>query len=381
MRAKPGDLIMTAAEPCKIMKTRKPARNAAAQVFLCALLLVATVLPQAARSQGQITCGSEGQDCAVVLKQHVVKTRAYWEPAFAKPLEQRVGPASAEMIDFITQDNIMNSIGNRPRVPALTPEFLRDVQQAFAELPAAVRRRLENKLAGIHFAEDFGGTGFTDVIGDTDSKSDAGFIVLDSAILSGHTANAWATWKENTPFKSQTGFELVAEIEGRSDDNRKNAIQYILLHELGHVLSIGEKIHPPWTIETKDVQATDDLPYFSLSWAPPKGSDSYATLFDGSFSRRKDVRYYFGAKLSGEQMADIYDKLEATNFPTLYAATHPGDDWAEAFVTYVHTMLMNKPFAIRIYRDGRLVKDYKSCWTETRCAEKRKILERFLEGR
>lgn len=348
------------------------------QLFLFALLVAAAVLPQVAPPQGQATC-TDGQDCAVVLRNHVIKTRAYWQQAFARPLEQRIGPAPAELIDFITQDNIKNEIANRPRVPALTPEFLREVRQAFAELPAAVKRRLESKLAGIYFAEDFGGTGLGDEIGGADSPSNAGFVVLDSAVLSGHKANAWATWKENTPFKPQAGFELVAQIEGGADDNRKNAIQYILLHELGHVLSIGEKIHPPWTIDTKDVQETGEFPYFSLSWAPPEGSDSYASLFDGGFPQRKDVRYYFGAKLSAAQMVDTYDKLESTDFSTLYAATHPGDDWAEAFVTYVHTVMMNKPFAIRIFRDGKLVKEYKSCWTEVRCAEKRKILERFLK--
>ena len=348
------------------------------QIFLFALLVVAAVLPQAAPPQGQAIC-TNGQDCAVVLKNHVIKTRAYWKQAFARPLEQRIGAAPAELIDFITQDNIKNEIANRPRVPTVTPEFLRDVRQAFAELPAAVKRRLEDKLAGIYFAEDFGGTGITDDIGGADSKSAAGFVVLDSTILSGHKANAWATWKENTPFTPQAGFELVAQIEGRADDNRKNAIQYILLHELGHVLSIGEKIHPPWTIETKDVRETEGFPYFSLSWAPPKGSDSYPSLFDDGFPQRKEVRYYFGAKLSAEQMVDTYDGLAATNFSTLYAATHPGDDWAEAFVTYVHTVMMNKPFAIRIFRDGKLAKEYKSCWAEKRCAEKRQIIERFLK--
>jgi hypothetical protein len=362
------------------MNTCSVAWRVVGRVFLCVLFSTVGVLPRTAhpQGQGQTGCGSADQDCTAALKQHVIKTRAYWEPAFAKPLEQRIGPVSAQMIDFITLDNIKNSIANRPRIPALTPDFLRDVRQAFAELPAAVKSRLEGKLAGIYFAEDFGGTGFSDEIGEAESRPDTGFIVLDSAVLSGHVANAWATWKENTPFKPLPGFELVAMIEDKSDDNRKNAIQYILLHELGHVLSIGEKIHPPWTIDTKDIHSTKDLPYFSLSWTLPKGSDDYTSLFDASFPQRTDVRYYFGAKLSADRMIETYDRLEATNLPTLYAATHPGDDWAEAFVTYVHTVLMNKPFAIRIYRDGKLAKEYKACWTEKRCEQKRKIIEHFL---
>ena len=80
-------------------------------------------------------------------------------------------------------------------------------------------------------------------------------------------------------------------------------------------------------------------------------------------------------------MVETYAALEKTNFPTLYAATNPFDDFAESFASYVHTVLMRKPFAVRIYRDGRLEKEYGSCWDQPRCAEKRKILEGLLAPR
>ena len=74
----------------------------------------------------------------------------------------------------------------------------------------------------------------------------------------------------------------------------------------------------------------------------------------------------------------MYDELEGTNFPTLYASTHPADDWAESFAGYVHSVLLGKPFEIRIYRGKKLIKAYGSCWEAPRCAEKRKYIERFL---
>lgn len=68
------------------------------------------------------------------------------------------------------------------------------------------------------------------------------------------------TWKENTPFKDSASYRLDARIEADSDDNRKNAIQYILLHELGHALTVGTDIHPPWNI-------------------PPQGSPGWREIF------------------------------------------------------------------------------------------------------
>ncbi|MCE9640926.1 MAG: hypothetical protein K8S22_12400, partial [Betaproteobacteria bacterium] len=191
-------------------------------------------------------------------------------------------------------------------------------------------------------------------------------------------ANAWATWKENTPFVARPGFKLTAEIESQEGNNRKNAIQYILLHELGHVLPIGENFHPFWGIPPKDVPPAENYPYFGLSWAVDRPNNQYVTLFDASFLQRKDIVYYFGAKLAADQMVATYDNLERTNFVTLYSATRPGDDFAEAFASYVHTVLMRKPWEIRIYANGKLAKVYGPCWREARCAEKKKILERFL---
>lgn len=77
-------------------------------------------------------------------------------------------------------------------------------------------------------------------------------------------------------------------------------------------------------------------------------------------------------------MVHTYEALEHTNFATLYAATNPHDDFAESFVTYVHTVLMGKPFEITLSSSGKITKVYKSCWAEERCAAKRKILEHLL---
>ena len=52
----------------------------------------------------------------------------------------------------------------------------------------------------------------------------------------------------------------------------------------------------------------------------------------------------------------------------------------ESFVSYVHTVLLKRPLEIRLYRDGRIAKTYRSCWEEKRCAEKRKFLEEFLKS-
>ena len=352
--------------------------------MVCLRLIVAlfaVVLPGTAAAQKQpgFPCAQGDKDCAIKAQQgHAVTRLGYWERAMGRPVEQRIAAAPPELVEFLNLDNIANEIPDRPRAAKPDAAFLRDVQRALAEIPREVKRLLASRLAGIYLVENLGGTGFTDVVFDGNSNAAAGYVVLDASTLNKRAANAWATWKENTPFKADSGFRLMAEIETRGHNNRKNAIQYILLHELAHVLSIGENFHPPWNSEPKDVQSTDKYPFFLLSWTIDRTDNRYVTLFDAAFPQRKDVVYYFGAKLAGEQMVATYDNLERTNFVTLYSVTRPGDDFAEAFASYVHTVLMKKPFAIRIYGGRKPVKVYGACWTEPRCAEKRKLIESFL---
>jgi hypothetical protein len=327
-----------------------------------------------------LPCRADDRKCAKdAMEKNPVRQMPYWKPAFEKPVERRLGTAPGELVRYLNLDNIGQGFPNRPRAAAIPEDFLRDVNDAIAELPLRVKQLVDRKLAGIYFVQDLGGTGYTDYILGGRFIPEAGFTVLDMDVLAKQTANAWATWKEISPFKADARYRLEAVIEPPGQDNRKHAIQYILLHELGHILSIGENIHPRWDQAPAAGAALDRYPFARLSWRITNAGKGYAGLFDREFPLRRNVVYYFGAKLDGGQMVEVYDQLEGTNYPTLYAATSPGDDFAESFASYVHTVLLKRPLEIRFYRDGKLAKTYKSCWEEKRCAAKRKILEDFLK--
>ena len=317
------------------------------------------------------------QKCAFeAAKAHPTKRSAFWRSAMARPLDERIESAPRELVELLALDNVANGFPSVPRASTLAPEFLSDVKRAFAELPEPVRRRLERSLAGIYFVDDIGSTGFSDEVVDDAGQPVEGFIVLDPTVLGNQSANAWATWKEASPFRSEPGWKLEAQIEGADRDDRVHAIQYILLHELGHVLSIGNRVHPRWTLPPHEAGLSWDYPFFALSWRIV--GDRYVSLFDDEFARRGEVVFYFGPKLEGGDLRATYAMLEQTNFPTLYASTHPADDFAESFANYVHVVMMRRPFEIRLLQNGRVVKRYRPCWAEARCAAKRGFLERFL---
>jgi hypothetical protein len=335
-------------------------------------------LPLGAQQQVLGPCADSDKQCLQKAQEaSPVAKLPYWEDILKKPVDQRIGPASSELIEYLTLDNRKDGIPNRPRAAALSPDFLADVQDALAEIPPQVKRLLTAKLAGIYFVDDLGGSGFTDLLLGN-ASAPVGFTVFDYGVLNKRTANEWATWRENTPFKPDVAYRLAANIETGAQNNRKNAIQYILLHELGHVIAIGGNLHPPWNIEAGKTGDAAGYPFYQLSWLVPSGENRYASMFDTEFPQRRDVVFYFGARLAGSEMPVVYRGLLHTNFATLYSTTSPGDDFAEAFANYVHVVLMKKPFEIRIYHDDRINMVYRSCWNEQRCLQKRKILEKLL---
>jgi hypothetical protein len=314
------------------------------------------------------------------LNQHSVKKIDHWKSYSLVPLEDRIVAAPPEIVDFVKLDNQKNEISNSPSTAVLSEEFLQDVRLAVSELPKAVKNLLNDKLVGIFLVDDLGGTGFSDSVYNKKGEPIAGFILLDASILKNKKANEWASWKEQTPFQKDQHFEIEALIENKENNNRKSAIQYILLHEFGHVVSIGEYFHAAWNIEPNDLADTEAYKFFNQSWVTNRAQNRYDSKFDKLFfSDRTSAVYYFGAKLKGNQMIDVYNKVEKTDFVTLYATTNPSDDWAESFVTYVHSVLMKKPFQISIKEDGQVKKYFKLCWGTSRCAKKESIISKLFQ--
>jgi hypothetical protein len=349
---------------------------------LAAALLLAWAAPCLAQPAALAACAKEGEgqkDCLLrAMRAHPVKSAAFWRAAQSLPVAGRLGPAPPELVEFLHLDNAANGFAEKPRASRPSPAFLADLRGAIEDLPPAVRRAFDATFAGVWLVDDLGGTGFTDSYLDAGGRQVGGYIVLDAAVLGRFTANAWATWKENTPFRPDGKWTLEARIEHPAGDDRRGAIRYILLHELGHVLSINCRVHPRWDMPAREVPEAERFPFFEQSWTIDRRENRYVSRFDADFPARRSVVYYLGARLAAADMAPAYEALRRTNFPTLYAATSPGDDFAESFVSYVHTVLMDRPWEITLRQDGKVAATYRTCWDEPRCAAKRRLLEELL---
>ncbi len=325
-------------------------------------------------------CADSDRSCLRrAVEGHAVRRIAFWMPFMKGVPGERVRRAPAELVDYLILDNRFHGFVETPEPVDISPGFDADLKAALEELPAVVRRLMEPKLAGIFVVRNLGGTGYLEAVLDERETPVAGFIVLDENVLT-RTANAWFTWRENTPFRPDPGYRLEGRIENRADDNRKNAIQIILLHEIGHLLSVGERFHPFWFAGPQAAEREGEYPFLDLSWTVAPGGKEFVSRYEREFPYRKDVVFYGKPRLDGAAVQEVYRTLEATNFATLYGATNPYDDFAEAFATYVHGVMMKKPYEIRILQDGAERMVFRSCWAGKRCEAKRRILSEMLQA-
>ncbi|MDB5803014.1 MAG: hypothetical protein JWN73_336 [Betaproteobacteria bacterium] len=308
----------------------------------------------------------------------VVRRLEYWNRMPSLPLQQRVSTPDPVMMDYI---HISSSrAGWNERSKAYIPDagFRRDLDAAIAALPAAVRRAADDKVAGIMLVQYGNFSGMALSINDEHGVPVKGFIVVDAYDFAEGGANEWLTWKENEPFESGVRWKLSAQIERPGENTRARALEFLLLHEIGHILVNGTDIGPP-SQETADqhLPALDAYPFSRLSWRNTP-DNAIEFLRERDFAMRHLVYYHWRPMLNSNTMDPIYRDLQRTNFATLYAATNPWDDFAEAFATYVHTQLQHRPYEITISHDDKTTLVYRSCWEEKRCEEKREYVERVL---
>jgi hypothetical protein len=300
-----------------------------------------------------------------------------WDQLYDAPLLDRLGPAQQEIINHVTQVNLAMGVPERPSSTEVDAAFEADVRAAIASMPAPVQALLDGVLLGVRYARQLGSSAISDIVVSCEGAILGVVVALDVDAFESRTANEWASWKENTPFSAEDGFSLSAQIALPEDDNRQGALQYLLLHEFGHVLSAGRNLLHDWWLDAQSLRGADEYHYLPLAWQIDE-QQQVVPLAENDFALRSDIVYYHGARLAGSQMVDAYRQLQQANFATLYAATSVHEDFAESFASYVHAVMLGKPQMIRIERDGTLLLQFDGYWDAPRSAAKRALLERLL---
>lgn len=304
----------------------------------------------------------------------IATERDFWLEAARRPLDARHGPAPQDLLDLVEQVNL----GAPARAAAVDAPFTADVIAALAGLPPIVRDALRDNFVGVYFAHGLGSSAITDIVVGTDGEFLGIAIALDVDAVGERKANAWATWRENTPFQPGP-WRVEVRIAEPDDDLRQNAIQFLLLHEIGHVLAAGRAFVPDWWLMPEQIGKTEDYSFLPLSWTI-NDAGQVLPLPHNAYAQRQRLAYYGTPRLASDEMLPAYRALLDSGFFTLYSSLSADEDFSESFALYVHTELLQKPYFVRIYEGNKLLLQYASEWSEPRFAGKRNLLRHILPG-
>jgi len=279
-------------------------------------------------------------------------------------------PASKEMVKLLKLQNELFDFPETPKIHNLSEEEKTIIKNVISRIPTKLKDEISKRLVGIMIVDQLGGTGLTDAVFEDKTK---GYIVFDKLIFS-KKANDWCTWKESSPFKKGK-YELKCTIANGTKNNKELAFEYILMHEVAHILNLENPQIPFWIMDEENKhKPIEEYPYLRLSWN--KKGKHYNQKTEKKLKSLVRVPYYKpNIAMPNEMMTKVYGELKKTDFPSLYGVINPWDDFAESFVTYYHSVYHNRPWKIEILREGKTVQVFTPCIKDTRCWKKRKIIE------
>ncbi len=347
-------------------------RNHFAAFVLTFCLAVACTLLQASADE-QAKPSKPAQE---ELAAHPVRQADYWSGFETRPWADRLQPAAPEFIDFLRKDNLLQGYPQQPRPAHVDERYLADLRAALQDIPAALRVLVSDKFVALILVEELGGSGYMESVIDAEGQPVAAFLVLDPVVLD-RNANAWASWRDSTPFTTDPAYEIQTRLEEPAGDTRRNALRYILLHEFGHFVGMDPAIHPSWSQEPT-AEGLAAARFASLSWIYKDGD--HVSRFDSDFTLRPKIVFYGGddTKLPLSDAESVLRALSKTDFPTPYAATSTADDFAESLASYIHVVVDRRPYWIEVSKNGEALYRFESCWGTPRCAAKEKILFELL---
>ena len=120
----------------------------------------------------------------------------YWgEKWHSSDLKERIRECPPELVERIRIENEIDGYKERPVPVRPTPEIISALQSIESSMPHNIRDILRQRLIGVFTVKELGGTGYTDVVYDRDSRHTHGGLL------------------ERTPLQGQGGIheEMVRE--------------------------------------------------------------------------------------------------------------------------------------------------------------------------
>lgn len=245
---------------------------------------------------------------------------------------------------------------------------------AVLSFPREYKIRINKHIKGMYLVKDLGISTLAIQLKDFKEGNSSQFIVFMDIDVLNQKINDWYKWREETAFMKSSKYQLAPYLS--HENSVVDTIHYSLAQLYGIILNWNPKYYP--TNNTDLLSNFDNFDLLNQSWKLE--NDIVTSKFDTVPEDMNYLRYYtLDDKLfTTDDMLLFYESLDATNYPNLYAFSSSSKDFVESIASYIHTIVLDRPFSIDINSDKKLIGNYGACWQEVRCFDKRKEIEKIL---
>ena len=207
--------------------------------------------------------------------------------------------------------------------------------------------------------------------------------MLDSAL----DLSTWASWKEQISFGGNfNSYEPNAKLPMiHAETNSPGLLYFIITHEFGHLLDIANRLNT--TENCHEVEGKDYLEcdFAKGTWGSVGWLTDDTPRPENEFEHRVDICFYAcnGIFAKTDWIQSVYsDFFEKTDFISLYAATQPGEDFADSLAFFIASKYILQNYVIQItdpVGGDKISFDITKKLQSDKFRKKREYLERLME--
>lgn len=273
-----------------------------------------------------------------------------------KPLKARIKPLEGMALEFNQKFNERDGFKMTPIPRRLGARQNKELVSALQALPKPIADFLDQHVIAIYTAVNIGGTAMAgSVYSEKDlAQAKFGFIILDLSQID-RSLNEWLTYKESTVFAPLKNHHLSVQLAPPKENTKIATMRYLLVHELGHIFHAVKGLQPSYITVTWQDQQWQQFPFNrpELARKQKLGFDYYPLYDEIKFYRRQ-------APFDLDDAPEVYEWLEGSTYPSLYAAVNPYEDFAETFALFAHVHLLNWDHRIELEKKGKA--GFKRSW-------------------
>lgn len=342
-----------------------------------------------------------------------------WQEVIQKPIEQRFVVPTEEMLQYMRLDNLIWEFPYENIKAATDPALISAAQKALSQLPPEMSKYINDHFYGFMLVSGVGWTGFASSILETQGVSlkPGAVIIINADNILDRNLNEWLAFREQTAFNffannndPKYRYELKMRYQARGKKSTlEDNLRHFLIHETAHlIVNAAPEIHPGFRYRGQPVpysefekysksgeQLNQAFPFLNFSWilTPEDSANNYLLSRNvpkalQPILNAKKIKFYStdeSSKFDVQEAKKLYQGLNKTCFPSLYAMVDYSEDFAESVTHYFMSHRESNKYQVDLYRvtkstgaRKRMARFQDDLWSDPACRGKVEFLKQLF---